>query len=68
MMSPTPVSHTIVIIMRYDNFANFPLFLTIKYKKNYELHGRGEHCSPVKKCDTYGIFVLFADNKFIIST
>ena len=22
---------------------------------------RGEHCSPVKKCDTYGIFVLFAD-------
>ena len=28
---------------------------------------RGEHRSPVKKCDTYGIFVLFADNKFIIS-
>ena len=26
------------------------------------------NCSPVKKCDTYGIFVLFADYKFIIST
>ena len=26
------------------------------------------HRSPVKKCDTYGIFVLFADYKFIIST
>ena len=25
MLDPTPVSHTIVIIMRYDNFANFPL-------------------------------------------
>ena len=29
---------------------------------------RGEQCSPVKKCDTYGIFVLFTDYKFIIST
>ena len=26
------------------------------------------NCSPVKKCDTYGIFVLFADYKFIITT
>ena len=26
------------------------------------------NCSPVKKCDTYGIIVLFADYKFIIST
>ena len=29
---------------------------------------RGEQCSPVRKCDTYGIIVLFADYKFIIST
>ena len=26
MMSPTPVNHTIVIIIKYDNFANFPLY------------------------------------------
>mgnify|MGYP004583494145 CR=1 FL=1 len=26
MLDPTPVSHTIVIIMKYDNFANFPLY------------------------------------------
>ena len=28
MMSPTPVSHTVVIIIRHDNFANFPLYST----------------------------------------
>ena len=36
MMSPTPVSHTVVIIMRYDNFANFPLYST-KFKTNLPL-------------------------------
>ena len=25
VLDPTPVSHTFVIIIRYDNFANFPL-------------------------------------------
>ena len=46
MMSPTPVSHTIVIIMRYDNFANFPLhsmkisipWTTIRLKKQIYLN------------------------------
>ena len=26
MLDPTPVSHTIVRIISYDNFANFPLY------------------------------------------
>ena len=29
---------------------------------------RGEQCSPVKKCDTYGIIALFTNYKFIITT
>ena len=27
---------------------------------------RGEHCSPVKKCDTYGIIALFTNYNFKI--
>jgi len=36
MLDPTPVSHTIVIIIRYDNFANFPLY-SIKINTNLPL-------------------------------
>ena len=38
------------------------------YNKLLAHSRRGEHRSPVKKCDTYGIFVLFTDYKFIITT
>ena len=48
--------------------ANMYKFRVITQDKILAHSRRGEHCSPVKKCDTYGIIVLFADYKFIIST
>ena len=43
-------------------------FVGVNYNKILAHSRRGEHRSPVKKCDTYGIIALFADYKFIIST
>jgi len=43
-------------------------FVGVNYNKLLAHSRRGEHRLPVKKFDTYGIIVLFADYKFIIST
>ena len=37
----------------------------VNYNKILAYSRRGEHSSPVKKCDTYGIIALFANYKFI---
>ena len=38
----------------------------MNYSKILAHSRRGEHVSPGKKCDTYAIFVLYADYKFIV--
>ena len=40
-------------------------FVGVNYNKILAYSRRGEHRSPVKKCDTYGIIALFANYKFI---
>ena len=53
-----------MIIYTSTNLA----FVGVNYNKILAYSRRGEHCSPVKKCDTYEIIILFTDYKFIIST
>ena len=55
-------------LTRYNYYTNKFGFVGVNYSKILAHSRRGEHRSPVKKCDTYGIFILFADYKFIIST
>ena len=55
-------------LTRYNYYTNKLGLVGVNYSKILAHSSRGEHRSPVKKCDTYGIFVLFSDYKFIIST
>ena len=50
-----------------DKYYKFG-FVGVNYNKILAHSRRGEQCSPVKKCGTYGIIVLFSGYKFIIST